>query len=222
MAIEFPKVGAAARLPALLVLAPLLFVFLCATRLSAALPECTCTTARDANGWCEQHQVGYVGGIPIRSRLVFETMDAHGHVVDLSTFHCETCQKAILTDGYCEGNSVGFVKKLAYFSRLTYELARGERAPRADITCRVCRKNSESQGWCERCKIGRIGPVAIRDREAYERAAHAADLLRAANEAAVRCEWCGVSVLTDARCPFCRITYKDGKPIPPLQNSSAK
>jgi hypothetical protein len=222
VASEFPKVGAVARLPASLVLATLLLGFLSATRSSAEPPKCTCTTARETDGWCEQHQVGYVGGIPVRSKLVFETMDAHGHVVDLSTFHCETCQKAILTDGYCERDFVGFVKKLAYFSRLTYELARGERTPRARITCRVCRKNSENQGWCERCKIGRIGPVAIRERDAYERAAHAADVLRAANEAAVRCEWCGISVLTDARCPVCRITYKDGKPVPPSPNPSAK
>ena len=188
----------------------------------ADLPPCTCAVAREADGWCEQHHVGYIAGITIHFKLVFEQMDAHGHVVDLSTFQCETCQKAIQTEGFCERDSVGFVKKLAYFSRLTYELARGERTPRAGITCRICRKNVESQGWCERCKIGRIGPVAIRDREAYERAAHAADLLRAANEAAVRCEWCGVSVLTNARCPVCRITYKDGKPVPPLRNSSAK
>jgi hypothetical protein len=166
--------------------------------------------------------MGYVGGIPIRSSLVFETLDAHGHVVDLSTFHCETCQTAIRTDGYCERDGVGFVKKLAYFSRLNYELARGERTPRASITCRTCRTNSESQGWCPRCKLGRIGPVAIRDREAYERAAHAADLLRAANDAATRCEWCGVAVLTNDRCPLCRITYKNGRPVPPSQNPSAK
>lgn len=183
--------------------------------LATDVPPCTCAVAQVADGWCEQHQVGYIGGIVVHSKLVFETMDAHGHVVDLSTFHCDTCQKAIQTDGYCERDSVGFVKKLAYFSRLTFELARGERTPRASITCRTCRKNSESQGWCERDKIGRIGPVAIGDRQAYELAAQAADLLRAANAAAVRCEWCGVSVLTNARCPVCRITYKDGKPVQP-------
>ncbi len=199
-----------------------LLAVLCGITPGAAAAACTCAVAREADGWCEQHQVGYVGGIPLRSKLVFEQIDAHGHVVDLSTFQCETCQKAIQTDEFCARDSVGFVKKLAYFSRLTYELARGERTPRAGITCRGCRKNSESQGWCARCKIGRIGPVAIRDREAYEQAAHAADLLRTASEAAVRCEWCGVAVLTNAQCPMCRITYKGGKPVPPSQNSAAK
>ena len=195
---------------------------ICGSGMGADVPPCSCAVAREADGWCEQHQVGYVGGILIHSKLVFETMDAHGHVVDLSTFHCETCQRAIHTDGFCALDSVGFVKGLAYFSRLTYELARGQRTPRADLTCHTCRKNSESQGWCDRCKIGRIGPVAIRDREAFERAAQAADLLRAANEAAVRCEWCGVAVLTNAQCPMCRITYKGGKPVPPAQDPAAK
>lgn len=204
------------RIATMLIGCALIAAVVCTTSSAGAeAPPCTCAVARAADGWCEQHQVGYIGGIRIPSKLVFETMDAHGHVVDLSTYTCETCQKAIKTDGFCAVDSVGFVKKLAYYSRLSYELARGERTPRAGITCRTCRKNSESQGWCERCKIGRIGPVAIRDREAYELAAHAADLLRAANEAAVRCDLCGVSVLTNARCPICRITYRDGKPVPP-------
>ena len=183
---------------------------------------CTCAVTRGADGWCEQHHVGYLAGIPVHSKLVFEQMDAHGHVLDLRTFQCETCQRAIRTDGFCAQDSVGFVKGLAYFSRLTYELARGERTPSAGITCRNCRKNAEKQGWCDRCKIGRIGPVAIRDRVAYEQAAQAATLLRAANAAAIRCDPCGVAVLTSAQCPICRTTYKDGKPVTPSKSSAAK
>ena len=122
----------------------LIGVVMCGSGLGADAPPCTCEVARNKDGWCERHQVGYVGGILIRSKPVFETLDAHGHVVDLSTFRCEECRKAIQTDGYCESDSVGFVNKLAYFSRLNYELARGERTPRASITCRTCLKNAES------------------------------------------------------------------------------
>src|SRR5262245_35187044 len=57
---------------------------------NATLP-CSCGTTFHSNGWCERHKLGYVAGVPIRSFLLWETLDAHGHQLDLSTFTCESC-----------------------------------------------------------------------------------------------------------------------------------
>ena len=192
----------------------LLLVIVCVARLSAAPPECTCATARDTNGWCEVHHAGYVASVRITSRLLYDALDAHGHTLDLGTFTCVSCRKAIETDGFCDRDSVGFVKGQVYLSRLTYELARGERMDPSTIKCKVCRANALSQGWCDRCKLGMVGNVAIRDREAYDRAARAADIVRGASQTVARCEWCGVAMVTSTKCPICRITYRDGKPVP--------
>ncbi len=176
---------------------------------------CTCSEAERTNGWCRRHGIGYVAAVPIRSARLYDVLDAHGHAVDLSTFECESCKRAIATGGFCEEDRVGFVGKLAYFSRLTYELARGERTDPGSLSCPVCtRHDAEGPGWCETCKRGMVGHVAIRDKQAYEAAARAVAILRAAVEASERCEHCAVAIVTDTKCPYCRITYKDGKPVP--------
>ena len=196
----------------------LLTVWLSAMGLSGqAAPtpgSCTCITAKDTNGWCEAHGVGYVASVRIRSKMLYETLDAHGHTLDLDTFHCASCRKAIESNGFCEQHRIGFVGRQVYFSRLTYELARGESRDTARIECRVCRRNTESHGWCERCKVGMVGKIAIEDRQAYERVSRAIEILSAASEAAERCEYCAVAMVTDTRCPRCKIAYKDGKPLP--------
>ena len=181
---------------------------------------CTCAAAKVTNGWCEAHGIGYVALVPIRSRMLYETLDAHGHTLDLGTFQCPSCKKAIESDGFCVEHRVGFVKKQAYFSRLTYELARGESRDPATITCPVCRKNAESHGWCSKCKLGMVGTTAIRDKKAYEAVANAIEILTAATKAIERCEDCAVAMVTDTQCPRCRITYKNGKPLPPNSGPS--
>jgi hypothetical protein len=185
-----------------------------AAQTGAAPKDCTCAAALDTNGWCELHHVGYVAAVPISSRLVYDALDAHGHTLDLTTFTCESCRKAIATDGFCEADQIGFVNKQAYFSRLTYELARGEPTDRSRIKCKLCKANSATHGWCEHCKLGMVGNVAIHDHEAYGRAAHAADILRDAAGTIPRCEWCAVAMVTSTKCPVCKITYRDGKPLP--------
>ena len=176
--------------------------------------DCICPKARRTNGWCELHRVGYVAEVPIRSALLHETLDAHGHQVDPGSFECESCKQAIAASGFCEKDRIGFVDGLAYFSRLTYELARGEQTPHGSLSCPVCRKNAgEGPGWCGECKRGMVGHVAIRDKAAYEAAARAVAILRSAVEAAERCEHCAVAMATDTDCPYHRITYKDGKPL---------
>jgi len=180
---------------------------------------CTCAEARLADGWCGTHRVGYVAMVRIPSRLVYDALDAHGHVLDLDTFTCPACRKAIDAGGFCDEHHTGFVRKEAYFSRLTYEMARGERLDPAGIACPACRRNSASLGWCARDGRGMVGVVAIRDRSAYDRAAAAVTVVRAAAETVTRCEGCAVAMVTDTECWRCRITYRNGLAQPRVSPS---
>ena len=179
----------------------------------AADTGCVCETAGEQDAWCEQHQVGYLASIPIPSRRLFETMDAHGHDLDLDSFDCDVCRQGIRNDGFCTEHRVGFVQGKVYFSRLTHVVAQGERKSVADIECPVCRRNAEDVGWCDTHGIGMIGNVAVRDRRAFEDAVEAVRILRIAIEAAERCTRCADAIVTDTTCPVCRIRYTGGAPV---------
>ena len=180
--------------------------------------KCVCSVAQETMAWCELHDVGHFASIPIRSKFLFDALDAHGHDLDLESFTCDDCRKAAASDGFCTQHRIGFVEKKAYFSSLSYHLARGETTPVSEIACPICRKNAETHGWCEADKVGRVGNVAIDTKEDYEQVAEAIQIVQAADEAAERCKYCATAIISDTRCPFCRITYKDGEPVPPKKN----
>lgn len=180
----------------------------------AADTGCVCETAGQQDAWCEEHQVGYLASIPIPSSWLFETMDAHGHDLDLDSFDCDICRQAIRTDGFCAEHRVGFVKGKVYFSRLTHVVAQGQRTSVAGIECPVCRQNSADVGWCETHGVGMIGNVVIRNRRDFEDAAEAVRILRLAITAAERCRHCAAAIVTDTTCPVCRIRYSGGAPVP--------
>jgi len=197
------------------VLRLLLFVLplVCGSPESITPGICSCAHALEHGGWCDVHQVGYVGSVEVTSHLLFEALDAHGHDVDTSTFDCPGCRKAIETSGFCDTHLVGFVQGQAYFSRLTYNLARGKRVAPSEVTCPVCRKHMLGRGWCAACGIGMVGNLALRDRRAFDDVDHTLKLVEAANHVAARCEHCAVAVVFDATCPICGIRYKDGKEV---------
>jgi len=182
---------------------------------AAAAPPDPCLQERLADGWCDHAGAGYVANVAIPSRLLWDVMDAHGHVLDLTTVTCPACKAAIESDGFCDEHRTGFVRRLAYFSRLTYEMARGERKDPASIRCADCRRNAETTGWCARHRTGMIGNVAIVDRAAYDRAAKAVAILRAAVAMLPRCEGCAVAMVTDTECWPHRIPYVNGVAQPP-------
>ena len=190
----------------------LLLALLPAAPLSVAEEVCTCADARLIHGWCAAHEIGYVAGLEIRSRDLFETLDTHGHQVDPHRLGCAQCRDAH-PDGYCEEHHRGFVDGLTYFSTLTYQLAKGHARNSSEITCPTCRNNSESHGWCSKCEVGMVGNVEIRDRKDFQVASGEYDRLLQAKEAAVRCEMCAVAMIYDGECPACKITYKDGEPL---------
>ena len=175
--------------------------------------RCICATTRATNGWCAVHGFGYVGGLKIESAWLYEALDAHGHDLDLSTFTCPACQKAIASDGYCEEHRIGFVRRQAYFTKLPYELAKAESKDVASLTCPACRKNALDHGWCAKDRVGMVGPFAFKSRPDYDEAVHAQEIVRLAAVASKRCDHCAGAIITDRQCPFCLITYKDGKPV---------
>lgn len=177
--------------------------------------DCSCAKAKATGGWCSGHNLGYVAGVEIRSEILFEVIDAHGHDLDLSTFTCPWCKSAIESDGFCEEHRIGFVGEQAYFSKLTYLLALGEPLSADEITCPVCRKNAESHGFCTACGIGMAGHIAFRGRQEYEEVERNIRILEAAAEVAKRCGHCGGAVLGNSTCPYCQISYRDGVQVSP-------
>ena len=179
---------------------------------SAGAPE-ACEEAKRTNGWCEAGNVGYVAAVEIRSRFLYEALDAHSHDIDPAGVTCETCRKALKTDGYCPAHKMGCVGGHAYMSRITYELARGRRIDPAALTCPVCRKNSQGIGWCEKDHLGIAGRVAVDDRQEFEDLLKAYQLLLAAVETSARCETCAAAMIADGYCGIHRVKYEGGRAI---------
>ena len=176
-------------------------------------PVCTCDADKLKNGWCQKCKVGYVAGVAIKSEVLFEALDAHGHHIDADSMKCESCRKALASDCFCKRCNWGFVDKQLYYSKLTYLLARGTSKAESSIKCSSCRKNVLKPGWCDSCKVGMVGNVAFQDKEMFEQASKEYRKLLAAVEIARRCEICAVALFTDGKCPTCKKTYKDGKEI---------
>lgn len=196
----------------ILLLLSVLFIGACDKSSPAPCP--TCAKAKLTNQWCDACKVGYVAAVPIRDKMLFEWMDAHGHELDLNAVKCPTCKDGIAHDGYCETCRIGWVHKLGYFSRLTYHLAKGKSCDPSTLGCEACRKNSENCGWCPSCGVGMIGNVAIPTRADFDGGVRGFELMLAAIEASKRCEACPMAIMTDMPCFYCRVTYKDGKPTP--------
>jgi hypothetical protein len=179
--------------------------------------DCTCAAARLANGWCDPCAIGYVASVEVRSKMLYEFLDAHGHDIKPASIECGSCQAALETDGFCERCRWGFVDKKLYFSRLTYQLARGEVKDVSKLTCRACAKNAakaklplDPHRWCEQCKVGMVGNVAFKEKKDFEAASRELDRLLRAVRATQRCEQCAVALMQDATCLACGITYKNG------------
>ena len=185
--------------------------------------ECTCKTAAVHSGWCGKCEVGYAASVPITSRTLFESLDLHGHDLDVMAVECPSCRDAVKSEGYCESHRIGFVGGHAYASRLTYAFAKGTPKDVATIKCEICRANArlyrknpaEATGWCKTCGVGMVGNIAFKSKADFERATEAFKRLLVAVRTAERCELCAAAIVYDTRCPTCRIQYRDGKAVEP-------
>ncbi|MCI0365911.1 MAG: hypothetical protein L0219_18785 [Phycisphaerales bacterium] len=168
---------------------------------------CACESARQRNEWCPKCNVGYIAGQRVEWGILFETLDPHGHDVNLSSITCEACRGAIDRDGYCDSCGMGFVKRQAYFTRLTHGLAKGRVVEAAGLGCAVCRSHAGKTGWCGGCGQGMVGNVAIGDRTTFDRTAQEFGVLQRAIEKAASCELCGCAMVVHRTCPDCGISY---------------
>jgi len=182
---------------------------------SAEETACACADARATNGWCDTCDIGYVADVAIRSRYLWETLDAHGHKLNLDNLGCARCTSAVASDGFCPDSRIGFLDGEAYFSRLTWLLAKSERQKPSTLDCATCRQNPQGAGWCERHSVGRVGRWTLRDREEFDALVQDLRILRKANDAAERCEHCAAAIVTNTECPFCRIRYSGGERVEP-------
>ncbi len=200
----------------------LLAMALCCLAAAPIDDQCTCAAARKDNGWCDRCEIGYVASIEVRSSILFEALDAHGHEVDAASMkkRCSGCTVALRNDGFCTQTRVGFVDQKAYFSRLTHLLARGEKTDLSRITCTVCASNAahrklpvQGRGWCDECKVGLIGNVAFRDPKMFKAAVKEYELLLKAIKTSERCGTCAAAQFYGRRWPICRISYETGEPV---------
>jgi hypothetical protein len=173
----------------------------------------SCEEARRINGWCDAENAGYVASVQIRSRFLYEVLDAHGHEIIPAKVTCETCRKALATDGYCPAHKMGFVHGEAFMSSLTYHLARARTIDPEKITCPVCRKHTHGIGWCDADNVGIAGSFAVDDRQEFAELEKAYALLLAAVEMSSKCERCAGAMITDCYCSIHRVTYDKGRPI---------
>ena len=180
---------------------------------SQPVNRCTCLEARLNHLWCEACKVGYVAGVRIPSHVLYEALDAHGHVIDIKTVTCPTCRRALETDGYCESCRAGFFHKQLYCTSITYRLAKGRVTPPEVLSCPTCRMNAESQGWCEACGVGMIGLTAYHDREQFQATLAEYRLLLEAIDKLKSCDICATAMIFDSYCPIHDATYKNGKRV---------
>ncbi len=175
---------------------------------------CTCEVSKSHGGWCHACDLGHVAGIAIKSQMLFEALDAHGHHIDPKLMKCKGCKEALATDGFCKNCQWGFVDKQLYHSKLTYYLAKGKPKAKSASSCSACKAHTGKPTWCESCKIGAVGNVAYTDKATYQSAAVEYGRLRQAVELSGKCEDCGVAFFMGTKCLKCNISYKDGKQLP--------
>jgi len=136
---------------------------------------CTCELERQRSGWCEACELGYVAGVTIRSKELYDALDAHGHDVDVAGLACSSCREAARTDGFCTQHSRGFVGGRLYVSRLAYHAARGEpeavprelellaTAVETSARCETCAAAMMLDGTCRKCRLsyadGKASPM---------------------------------------------------------------
>lgn len=169
---------------------------------------CVCDANRAGGGWCEHCGVGYYAGLEFNSKKLAQTLDTHGHTVVAEKTKCKACRELIATGGFCESCRMGFIGKKGYFSRVCFQIAKGEPVDRKALpTC------CTSGGWCDKCNRGIVGNRSYGNKRDFEAARRAVAILQAAIAKSEDCETCAASMIGDARCHLCRISYHDGKPV---------
>ena len=195
----------------------LLSTSLCLAHGEADGSDPSCQTGRPDNVWCEAEKVGYVAGVAIRSEMLYEALDPHGHDFEPAAIACPGCRSALEHDGFCQLHRIGFVRGKGYLTPLTYHLARGRRIDPEALGCPVCRAHTDGIGWCGTHGVGIAGLTAVDDRREFEALSRAYEVLLAAVAMSDRCETCAAAMVADGYCPVHRARYREGERTPAAQ-----
>jgi hypothetical protein len=179
---------------------------------STAYADCTCKSAKINNGWCQDCKVGYIAGVKIASKKLYDAQQGKT-IADTAKLKCDGCKEAVAKNGKCHHCKLGFANKTAYKSMPAYCLARGQAKDPAKIACPSCRAHAGDHGWCDTCAVGMVGPLAFKDKETYNEAVKSREMVLAASLTAKKCESCAVAMVTDGTCDSCKISFKDGKKV---------
>jgi hypothetical protein len=188
---------------------------------ATAYADCSCKIAKVKDGWCQDCKVGYVAGVELKSKNLYDALKGEA-VTDTSKVKCELCKAALEKNATCAHCKVGFVHGTKYRSMAAYHLARGEATDSAKIKCAGCRAHAETHGWCDSCKMGFVANRAFADKDAYEQARSAHKTLHLAAKASGKCEGCAVAMVTDGTCSACKVSFKNGKMVGKLGKIEAK
>jgi hypothetical protein len=170
--------------------------------------EC-CDKAKAANGWCGDCKVGFISGVEMKSRMLYDTLAGAPAPADIK---CEGCKKAAASNGSCDACGVAFANKRMYKSVFGHAIAMGSYADPKSVKCEGCKKAlTGSGGWCDECKAGAVGGYVYKDRKSYDAAVKAREVVVAA--AATKCEGCATAMASNGPCKVCNITYADGKKL---------
>ena len=111
----------------------------------SAYAECgCCKPLRTADGWCDGCKVGFVNGVTMKSKTLFDAVA--GKKVDVQAMKCGGCVKALKQDGACDHCGIAFADGKAYKSKVAKQLALGKAANPDKLACTMCQKNSKDHG----------------------------------------------------------------------------
>ncbi len=106
-----------------------------------------CLAAMAADGYCEIHFMGFVGGEAYFSRLAY--LMAQGSVVEPAKVDCAICRENAETSGWCERHGRGMLGAVAIDDRSAWE-----QAQRAYRVLLLAIEKAES---CELCASAMVG-----------------------------------------------------------------
>lgn len=194
---------------------------------AAAYADCTCKTSAKKDGWCTDCKVGFVDGVKIKSRKLYDALQ--GELVSADKTSCSGCKAAAakaatskLTSAKlasdkgatCCGKT--FVGKKSYRSPVAAILASGhpvDMAKIADSKCEGCKAAAKNNGFCKDCGVGIVAGRLYKGKENFAKAQQAYATLVKASKAVDVCEGCAVAMVTDSKCESCKVSFKDGKMI---------
>lgn len=191
---------------------------------SAATAWADCTCAKDkaaGNGWCSDCKEGYVDGIEIKNKKLYDTLQGTTVSADqVKKSGCGACEKAYAGNSTCDACHVSFASGKMYKSAHAAHLAAGTRVTKDTPMCAACKaacekegleKMAQGTGWCDQCKAGFVHGVRYDSKEAFESAKKSYAIVSNAAQASSKCEGCAIAMVTDGECEHCKVSFKNGE-----------